>query len=139
MLRKLTTFLTLLVLTNSWITPASLARAQGTPPVCPPYEAGLLHDKALLESLPPECVRTYKEASREAAPRRAGGAPAGVTTLAAGGPDRFGYTYDSAVPYHWIPAGTNSGLRGDDVATGPVDIGFSFPFYGAPQTQLYFN
>jgi hypothetical protein len=139
MLRKLTTFLTLLVLTNSWITPASLARAQGTPPVCPPYEAGLLHDKALLESLPPECVRTYKEASREAAPRRAGGAPAGVTTLAAGGPDRFGYTYDSAVPYHWIPAGTNSGLRGDDVATGPVDIGFSFPFYGASQTQLYFN
>jgi hypothetical protein len=139
MLRKLTAFLTLLVLTSSWITPASLVQAQGTPPVCPPYEAGLLNDKDLLESLPQECVRTYKEASREAAPRRAGGTPASVTTLAAGGPDQFGYTYDSAVPYNWIPAGMNSGLSGDDVALGPVDIGFPFPFYGTSQTQLYFN
>lgn len=36
-----------------------------------------------------------------------------------------------------VLAGTNTGLRGDDVSTGPLPIGFTFNYYGKPYTQFY--
>lgn len=56
----------------------------------------------------------------------------------AGGPDVFGYTYaDSDEPggpsFGWVdvrPVGTQVNMTGDDTNTGPLPIGFDFPFYG---------
>jgi len=59
-----------------------------------------------------------------------------------GGPDGFGYTWDDSVAFNWIDArslGTNSGLYGGDEYTGPVDMGFTFPFYENSYNQLYFS
>jgi len=53
--------------------------------------------------------------------------------------DPFGYTYDDRVPYNWIPASTNSGILGDDILSGAVEIGFNFPFYEFNYSQLYFS
>ncbi len=67
---------------------------------------------------------------------------AGVAAQATGGPDEFGYTWDDSETYAWVDAvalGVNSGLYGGDVYTGPVDIGFTFPFYENAYTQLYFS
>lgn len=67
---------------------------------------------------------------------------ASVAPQAMGGPDEFGYTWDDTEPYAWIDAaqsGMNSGLYGGDVYTGPVDIGFTFPFYENSYTQAYFS
>ena len=112
------------------------AGVQGAPPACPPYEEGILKKEVLLASVPPECIRMYKEADRESGSHVA--AP-GVETKAFGGPDRFGYTYNESGAFNWISAATNSGLTGDDASTGPVGIGFNFPFYGTAHSQLYFN
>ena len=59
-----------------------------------------------------------------------------------GGPDVFGYTWDDTVTFNWIDAkssGVNSGLSGDDKFSGPVNIGFNFPFYENTYSQLYFS
>jgi len=67
---------------------------------------------------------------------------ASVAPQAMGGPDEFGYTWDDTEPYAWIDAaqsGVNSGLYGGDVYTGPVDIGFTFPFYENSYAQAYFS
>jgi hypothetical protein len=59
-----------------------------------------------------------------------------------GGPDGYGYTWDDTHPFSWIDArilGSNSGLYGGDEYTGPVNIGFSFPFYENTFSQLYFS
>jgi subtilisin family serine protease len=55
-----------------------------------------------------------------------------------GGPDVFGYTYaDSDEPdgpaFDWVDVtavGTQVNMTGDDANTGPLPIGFDFPFYG---------
>jgi hypothetical protein len=139
---KITFLFTILVLL-SLVTPAgpgparAQAGAQGAPPACPPYEEGILREKDLLASVPPDCIRMYKEADREAGPHAARAAD--VETMAFGGPDQFGYTYNDSVAFSWINAATNSGLTGDDAFTGPISIGFNFPFYGTAQSQLYFN
>jgi hypothetical protein len=69
--------------------------------------------------------------------------PAAVESPAtAGGPDDFGYTWDSSVAYSWIDAkslGTNTNLYGGDVYQGPVEISFPFKFYENTYTQLYFS
>ncbi|MBI5170833.1 MAG: S8 family serine peptidase [Candidatus Eisenbacteria bacterium] len=62
----------------------------------------------------------------------------GVTPESAGGPDAFGYRWaDSNEPggpaFSWVEisgTGTAIALTGDDVNTGPLPIGFNFPFYG---------
>src|SRR5215213_8610192 len=138
MQHKLMVFFTTLILCSFVIAPAGLARAQAQVviPDCPPYEPGLLNEREGIRSLPVECVRAYKGLAPET------NAPAGVrevTPAAVGGPDGFGYTYDDAAAYNWISATTNSGLTGYDQFTGPVSLGFNFPFYGLPQSQLYFN
>src|SRR5215207_7480717 len=98
MQNKLIVLFTTLVLLSLLITSAGTATAyaqaepQGTPPACPPYEEGLLKEKAFLDALPPECIKSYKEAARDAQPLAA--AAADVETTATGGPDSFGYTYD---------------------------------------------
>ncbi|MGQ9654271.1 MAG: nidogen-like domain-containing protein, partial [Thermodesulfobacteriota bacterium] len=58
---------------------------------------------------------------------------------ATGGPDVFGYEYDDALLYDWEEAsgGINTGLAGDDVAGGPYDLGFAFPFYGRLYSNVY--
>ena len=138
MQRKFMNFFTVIVLFSLLIAPAGTAQAsaQQSSPECPPYKAGFLQDKGFLATLTPECIRTYKE---EAAQQAALPAAADVALATIGGPDNFGYTYNSAAAYNWINATTNSGLTGDDKSSGPIDIGFNFPFYGSVQTQLYFN
>ncbi len=62
----------------------------------------------------------------------------GVSSLHAGGPDAFGYRFrDSDQPdgpsFSWIDVptiGTPLPLSQDDQNSGPVEIGFDFPFYG---------
>jgi S-layer homology domain len=140
MQHKLMVLLTTLVLLSLLIAPNSIAQAQahgqGTAPDCPLYEPSLLKDKSFWHSLPPECLQDFKTSSIEA--NRSAQAQ-NVQPMTAGGPDGFGYSYDDSVSYSWISASTNSGLTGDDEYTGPIDIGFNFPFYGMPQSQLYFS
>jgi sugar lactone lactonase YvrE len=58
--------------------------------------------------------------------------------LGSGGPDVFGYRWkDSDAPggpaFSWTDisaTGTPVGIVGDDSTSGPIPIGFSFPFYG---------
>ena len=67
--------------------------------------------------------------------------------LGSGGPDAFGYRwFDSNDPFGPAFAWTDiagSGLvalsSGDDVAGGPFEIGFDFPFYGGEFSQFWVN
>ena len=67
--------------------------------------------------------------------------PASPTSLATGGPDNFGYTWDSSVALNWIDAGggTNTGIGSSTNHAGPIDIGFSFKYYENAYTQLYIS
>ena len=140
MQRKLFVLFSGLVLFSMLIAPAGMAGAQvetqASSPNCPPFDSSLMRDKGFLQSLPPECSKSYQKLTQE------GGNQANkpdITPLAVGGPDAFGYTYDDAVSYSWISATTDSGLTGDDDYSAPINIGFNFPFYGLPQSQLYFS
>ncbi|HVN55719.1 MAG TPA: hypothetical protein VMT46_15400 [Anaerolineaceae bacterium] len=60
--------------------------------------------------------------------------------------DTFGYTYKTSVlgevTYNWVEIyglGTNSGLTGDDVTSGPINLGFTFRYYGLSYTSIYLN
>jgi len=67
---------------------------------------------------------------------------AGISPQATGGPDDFGYAWSDEVTFDWIDAkslGTNANLFGGDVYTGPVNIGFVFPFYENSYSELYFS
>ncbi|MBN2005450.1 MAG: hypothetical protein JXA21_18980 [Anaerolineae bacterium] len=63
-----------------------------------------------------------------------------LALLAAGGPDRFGYTWDDTVPYAWasLTAPVTVSLRNDDWA-GPFAIGFSFSFYEHAYSQFFID
>jgi uncharacterized repeat protein (TIGR01451 family) len=61
-----------------------------------------------------------------------------------GGPDGSGYRFkDDSMPggpvFNWLDAtnGTHSYVFGDDRATGPIPLGFSFFFYGRVYTTTY--
>jgi len=65
-----------------------------------------------------------------------------------GGPDGFGYTWVNSVPpdpltnFGWLEissTGKNSGVSGDDNASGLIPTGFDFPFYGQTFNQLAFS
>ncbi|TAN35186.1 MAG: hypothetical protein EPN24_07725, partial [Candidatus Methanoperedens sp.] len=46
------------------------------------------------------------------------------------------------VSYNWIDGitgGTSGGIYGDDAATGAIDVGFNFTFYGKNYSKLYFS
>jgi hypothetical protein len=140
MQRKMMVFLALFVVVSLLISPANIAQAQtdapGTTSACPPFDPARASDQGFIHSLPPECVKAYKElvhrTNDSASVRK-------VQPMAVDGPDGFGYTLDDSVTYNWISASTNSGLIGDDDFTGPVNIGFDFPFYGITQSNLYFS
>ncbi|HJQ14269.1 MAG TPA: hypothetical protein VJ830_05915, partial [Anaerolineales bacterium] len=142
LLHKWLVLLTILTFFSLLIAPVGTAYAQ--PKVadvssqCPSYQPGILQEKELLDTLTLECIRVYKEAVRQTYTFEKEAASA-LPAQAGSEPDGFGYTYHDAVPYNWINATINSGLIGDDNFTGPLDIGFSFPFYGIPQTQLYLS
>ena len=63
---------------------------------------------------------------------------AGVTPLASGGPDDFGYTWDDTVAFSWmnIITGTDTGLSGYSwgKGVGPIALPFSFKYYEILQT-----
>ena len=131
-----------LILLSLLIAPVHTVQAQDLTPGCPPYDPDLLQEKEVLRTLPLACIKTYKESARQGNPLKKVSPDAtaqDVEPMVAGGPDSFGYIYDDSVSYNWISAATNSGLTGDDDFTGPIGLGFNFPFYGIPQTQLYFN
>ena len=119
MQHKWTVLLTVLVLLSLLLTPvggAHAARAiqspvepQGAPPHCPPYQQGLLQEQAFLDSLPPECVRAYKDLERQANPLEGAAADPGPAAVSA--PDSFGYTYDNTVTYAWVSAATKRSHR----------------------------
>lgn len=60
------------------------------------------------------------------------------TALASGGPDGFGYTFNS-VPLNWIDAsgGTDTGINASVFSAGPIDIGFPFKYYENTYSQLW--
>ncbi len=61
---------------------------------------------------------------------------AGATTV---GPDAFGYTASDGVPFVWedVSATGTRVLAGEDDATfGPVNLGFTFNFYGTNYTSV---
>jgi uncharacterized repeat protein (TIGR01451 family) len=101
--------------------PRALAQDPQAPPASEPTKA---------ELRPPDV-------SRSPNPRL----PSRALPQATGGPDDYGYTWDDTIAFNWIDAtsGTDSGLSGDDVYTGTIDIGFPFKFYENTYNQLYFN
>ncbi len=57
-----------------------------------------------------------------------------------GGPDTFGYTYNTSAGVSAIShtgAATTIGARGDDTLYGSFNIGFTFNFYGTDYTTFY--
>jgi len=64
-----------------------------------------------------------------------------LASLATGGPDDFGYTWDDWVPFVWVDAtsGTDTGMSGDSYgqAVGPISLPFSFKFYENTYASLY--
>jgi hypothetical protein len=58
---------------------------------------------------------------------------ASVSPQPAGGPDRFGYTWEKRADYAWIDIVSEGNLlefgNYDDAFTGPVPLGFNFNFY----------
>lgn len=66
-----------------------------------------------------------------------------IAPAAVASPDHFGYAWDDTVAFDWQDVSTGTplneavfGSKDDDFA-GPIDIGFSFPFYENKYTQLY--
>jgi hypothetical protein len=59
---------------------------------------------------------------------------------ATGGPDVFGYTWNDSVSYNWatLTSPSSISLRDDDYV-GPLNIGFTFKFYGKSYTQFYID
>lgn len=57
---------------------------------------------------------------------------------ASGGPDDFGYVFNS-VPLSWIDAssGTDTGISSTVDSAGPIDIGFPFKYYENTYSQLW--
>jgi hypothetical protein len=140
MQHKLMVLFTILVMLGLALDPVCVVRAQiqtpGNTSECPPYDSTLSKDLTFLHSLPPECVNVYKRLSRQS---NITAGKQNTQPMTGAGSDSFGYTYDDSVSYSWIDASTNSGLIGDDEFTGPINIGFDFPFYGMPQSRLYFS
>ena len=69
----------------------------------------------------------------------------GPGVMGQGGPDAFGYTWrDSDDPFgpefNWIDLGNTgtpiANLTADDQNSGPIDLGFTFPFYGNDFTSV---
>ena len=110
--------------------------SRSSSPACPPFDPARAQDRGFLKSLEPECAKAYQKLIQKAY-IEAG--KSDVSPMAVGGSDAFGYTFDDTVSYSWISAATDSGLVGDDEESGPINIGFDFPFYGFTQTQLYFT
>ena len=66
---------------------------------------------------------------------------ANVSPLSTGGPDDFGYTWDSSVALSWIDA-TNGTVaevsnRYSNEATGPIALPFTFKYYENSYSSLY--
>lgn len=56
---------------------------------------------------------------------------------ASGGPDDFGYVYDSRAPFSWVDTSGGAVVPGgDDFCRGPYPIGFTFNFYGKDYTNF---
>ena len=134
MQHKWMVLLTALVLFSFVVAPAGMAQASSSE--CPAYDPLLSKAPGFVEALSLKCLRIYKGLSREA---NTSVQAQTIRPTTVSGPDGFGYFYDDTVSYNWISAASNSNLTGDDQFTGPIQIGFSFPFYGMSQTQLYFS
>ena len=58
-----------------------------------------------------------------------------------GGPDDYGYTWNSDVPLNWIDVsgGIDPGLSLDNNHSGPINIGFPFKYYENTYTELFIS
>jgi hypothetical protein len=72
----------------------------------------------------------------------------GVVHANVGGSSGFGYEWTDSnspspsVAFNWKEinsTGDNSGINGGDVYGGPFNIGFSFPYFGNTETQMWLN
>jgi hypothetical protein len=66
---------------------------------------------------------------------------AALGTLATGGPDDFGYTWNDGVAFGWLDAtgGTDTGMSGSSSgqAVGPVALPFNFKYYENTYSQVW--
>ncbi len=67
-------------------------------------------------------------------------APA-ISPQATGGPDEYGYTWNSSLPWGWadLSGGVNAGISTSNPHSGAVDIGFPFKFYENTYSTLYIS
>ncbi len=79
-------------------------------------------------------------------PNPPSGGEQGVGPRATGGPDSFGYIFidsnEAGGPvFSWVElsgsAGATQVALGDDDSAGPISLGFTFPYYGQSQTDIY--
>ncbi|MBI5353886.1 MAG: hypothetical protein HZB50_14680 [Chloroflexi bacterium] len=135
MLRKSISVLVAIILVGLTFGPLDVARAQSSELACPPFNPAHIHDEIFLQSLSAECAKEYQKLIEGQGLEETTGAVTPTST----GSDTFGYTFDDTVLNPWVTATTNTGVTGDDVTSGPTNIGFNFPFYGLNYSQLYFN
>ena len=61
-----------------------------------------------------------------------------AATADSGGPNLFGYAWSDDLPFDWTDTAAGATLSlSDDNSVGPLELGFSFFFYGQEKTQLY--
>lgn len=135
---------TVLLLT-ALVLPATAAAAQTQPPVSPPASSGawLPPSAADLQPAGLALARSGADPTGDAIqtpdgtwmmPAEAASLPTPVNAehqpAASGGPDDFGYTFNS-VALNWIDAsgGTDTGINATVDSAGPIAIGFPFKYY----------
>ncbi len=71
----------------------------------------------------------------------AGAVKAAAVPAAAGGPDDYGYTWDTNVAFNWIDAtrGADTGMSGysEDQRVGPITLPFAFKYYAGTYSSIY--
>ena len=71
----------------------------------------------------------------------AGAVKAAAVPAAGGGPDDYGYTWDSNAAFNWIDAtkGTDTGMSGnsEDQRAGPIALPFTFKYYAGIYSSIY--
>lgn len=63
-----------------------------------------------------------------------------LSANATGGPDGFGYTWDTSAGFNWVDAtaGADTGIRGEGpYRTGALDLGFDFRYYENTRRQAW--
>lgn len=138
-LRKLNILLVIAVSTL-WMSTPPTSGADTPPPTPPRCPDDLWFTKPGPSGQPAEMLSTCPElgpviSRPESRPELA----KSVSTLATGGPDDFGYTWNDSVPISWVDAtsGTDTGMSGYASIVGPISLPFEFRYYENTYSSLY--